>query len=253
MVYLLYFGERIQPASRWLFWRSNHAYVSAWIDVADVASAEAKAADKVSRKAWRILRYDRAISVEERKLPLGWWAYRSRINHARRDGAHYEFCRASPSGNRMMWCGSPILTAMNFGGQAENWDIRPENVPASLRSTFELGAKWAIGDDVMRSRTLRRASTEKLRHVVEAVMPLRTAIEKWCDARRDTEPVPDEVTMFDRLLEAVTQMEAEIANRTAGRRQRPALSGRSGAWHYGGTPPNRAFRLTTARMARPSR
>jgi hypothetical protein len=101
-------------------------------------------------------------------------------------------------------------------GQAEEWDINPENVPSSLRSALELGAKWAICDDVIRNRTLRRASFQEMRTVVNAVKPLQIEIEKWCDARRNAVPVPDEVTVFDRLLEIVTEMEAAIGNRTQG-------------------------------------
>lgn len=210
MVYLLYFADRLRPSSRWLFWRSNHACVSAWIDVADVATAKAKAEDKAKRKGWRIIRYDRAVLVGDDKLPLDWWVFRFRIGHARRAGAHYEFYPASPSGGCMMWEPDVDGDESNGTGPAETWNINPEAVPASLRSALELGAKWAISDDVMRSRALRRASTQEMQKVVAAVTPLQVDIEKWCDARRNAVPVPDEVTLFDRLLEAVTEMEAAI-------------------------------------------
>jgi hypothetical protein len=98
-------------------------------------------------------------------------------------------------------------------GEALDWDVDPENVPTSLRPALELGAKWAIGDDVTRRRSLRHASTQEMGSVVEVVAPLQLEIEKWCDTRREVDPVPDEVTLFDRLIEAVTEMEAEIASR----------------------------------------
>lgn len=211
MVFLFLFAQRIHPSSRWMFWRSDYAFVTAWIDAPNAASAKLVAEESMAARGWRIIRYERATAVRDERLPDDLYS-RIQIRKAKTSKGSFGFWRASAEGGSgLMYMPKIVGDESGSAPDAVAYDIDEQTVPPRLRPALRLGEKWAISDDARRTSAIGGAPADELRSVVEAVMPLQAEIEAWSDARRGQSPVPDEVTLFDRLLEAVTEMEAELS------------------------------------------
>lgn len=83
--------------------------------------------------------------------------------------------------------------------------IDERKVPERLRSLIGYAKHWAIGDDIERGDLMWLTPREELQAFVDSVWPLRDEIESWCRAQRDHVPVPDEVVLFDQMLEAAAE------------------------------------------------
>lgn len=75
-------------------------------------------------------------------------------------------------------------------------------VPEAFRHLLPLARHWAVGDDRERANLMWLTDTEELRRFVDAVWTQFEAIDAWCGSRRGLVPVPDEVVLFDMMLEA---------------------------------------------------
>lgn len=212
MVYLLFEAERERPASRWAFWSYDYASVYAWLDAPDVAVGQSRAEATMRRKGWRIVRYEHAKVMTDDQLPNDMYA-NACVRMARATGSSYTFDRMKRPDARNATADADLAKLTDFDGL----DVDASRVPATLRAALELGRRWAIGDDVLRSRAIRRASESERRAVLDAVTPLWDDIERWCAPRREQTPVPVEVIVFDWLLEAATEMQAELESDPANR------------------------------------
>lgn len=204
MVYLLFEAERERPAPRWAFWSYDYASVYAWLDAPNLDIGKSRAENTLRRKGWRIVRYEHATKMTDAELPNEMYA-RACIKMARANGSSYTFERIPRPA-----CGDALDGgAREFSDSTtEPLDIDPARVPAALRPAVEIGRRWAIGDDPARSRAIRTALAAERQALLDVVEPLWDEIERWCDTRRDQTPVPDEVVLFDHLLEAATEMQA---------------------------------------------
>jgi hypothetical protein len=217
MIYLLFTAERIRSAAIWQFWRSNHVYVLAWIKAESAAEARAAATERMACKGWRITGFDRATKVAEENLPQDMYS-RAQLRCARHAGFHYVFHRDSPEGGAMMMLpdvvGEEDPTLRRERSRKADADACSDaaaDVPPAIRQALRLAETWAIDDDDRRRAAIASARPETRYRVLSTVVPIMDEIEAWCDARRDATPVPDEVTRLDRLLEAVTEMQANAA------------------------------------------
>src|SRR5437016_2460173 len=86
--------------------------------------------------------------------------------------------------------------------------IDPSKVPEYLRHLIPLAKHWSIGDDVERADMMWLTPYEELRAMVLEVRPFRDEIWDWCSSHHADIPVPDEVVVFDMLLEAADGAEA---------------------------------------------
>jgi hypothetical protein len=68
-----------------------------------------------------------------------------------------------------------------------------------------LAKRWCIGDDVQRIELMKLTQNNELRTLVEAVQPFDDKIWNWCSSHHDDIPVPDEVVVFDGLLQAAAE------------------------------------------------
>jgi hypothetical protein len=212
MVYLLFDAERDRPASPWAFWRYDYASVYAWLDAPDVAVGKSRAEQTMKRKGWRIVSYEHAKFMTDDQLPNDIYA-KACIKMARATGSSYTFDRMARPGARNAAADADLAKMADFDGL----DVDPARVPPALRPALELGRRWAIGDDVQRSRATRRSSEDERRAILERLAPVWDEIERWCETRREQTPVPDEVVVFDLLLEAATEMQAGLETDPANR------------------------------------
>jgi hypothetical protein len=86
--------------------------------------------------------------------------------------------------------------------------IDPANVPEQLRHLIPLAKHWSIGDDVELANMMWLTPHEELEALVLAVRPFRDDICEWCSSHHGDRPVPDEVVVFDALLDAAGYAEA---------------------------------------------
>jgi glutamyl/glutaminyl-tRNA synthetase len=83
--------------------------------------------------------------------------------------------------------------------------IDSEKVPQALRQLLSLAKYWSIGDDVERLAVMRVTEKEELSSLVEAIQSFENEIWEWCSSHHSDIPVPDEVIVFDRLLQAAAE------------------------------------------------
>jgi hypothetical protein len=86
------------------------------------------------------------------------------------------------------------------------------NIPEGLRELLSLAKYWAIGDDEERLNLMLLAPAEDLRAFAQAVAPLREEIWAWCRAHDSDIPVPDEVVMYDMMLQAADEVTARFTD-----------------------------------------
>ena len=84
-------------------------------------------------------------------------------------------------------------------------EIDPAKVPMRFRHLIALAGIWSIGDDVERIDFMGLTSNEDLECLIAAVEPLDDEIWQWCSSHHQDVPVPDEVLVFDYLLQATAE------------------------------------------------
>ncbi len=89
--------------------------------------------------------------------------------------------------------------------------IDPLKVPEDLRDLLPLAKKWAIGDDVERSKFRESVSVEERKELFDEVSPKFDRVEQYCAAGRNEVPVPDEVVLLDMMSEAVAEIWLEFS------------------------------------------
>ncbi|HEU5298450.1 MAG TPA: hypothetical protein VFW08_03050 [bacterium] len=91
--------------------------------------------------------------------------------------------------------------------------LDPTQVPVELRNLIPLAEQWGIGDDVIRSDVLAKASVEEKRALVKAVSPRYDQINAWLDTfDPDTQQMSDEMAEFMFTAEASEEALAELEN-----------------------------------------
>jgi hypothetical protein len=117
----------------------------------------------------------------------------------------------------LSWTGGCATTGTDSPGQItsryaeqDNVIIDPQKVPEDLRDLVPLARKWAIGDDVERADFMKSATIEEKKELVDRVSPKMDRIERYCAPLREQIPAPDEVVLFDMLMESVEEARPEI-------------------------------------------
>lgn len=80
--------------------------------------------------------------------------------------------------------------------------INPDDLPKNIRVLVPLLAKWAIGDDVIRSNVYAAASVEEKRELVAIVYPLMDSINRYLDAHAGS----NEAILLTHLAEGVSEI-----------------------------------------------
>lgn len=87
----------------------------------------------------------------------------------------------------------------------EGVSIAAARIPERFCHLIDFAKTWAIGDDEERSNFMWLMPYGELKAFVDAVRPVMGEIEAWCAGHRDEVPVPDEVVLFDMMLEAAAE------------------------------------------------
>jgi hypothetical protein len=85
-----------------------------------------------------------------------------------------------------------------------------DTFPNALRPLVPLMTRWAIGDDEERSRKLRRCAQSTRRRLVEAVVPLLPAIDRFLDSFGDNPP--EEACALGTLAQAALEAQSLISD-----------------------------------------
>lgn len=93
-----------------------------------------------------------------------------------------------------------------------NVKIDTNNIPENLRDLLPLAKEWAIGDDVERSYFISQKSKKEKEEFIKKILSSIDEIEQWCTKQREKTPVPDEVVLFDDMMEAARDVEYNIDN-----------------------------------------
>ncbi len=85
------------------------------------------------------------------------------------------------------------------------YELRAEDVPASLRHLVPLAEKWGIGDDVERGEFIEQASNSERQELMRALAPHQNAITAWLDSF-ESDPMTDEAAAFMYMQLAAEEM-----------------------------------------------
>jgi len=93
--------------------------------------------------------------------------------------------------------------------------MNQDAVPVALRGLIPLAEHWGIGDDYERTESIKAASTEELRALVDAIdVPDPSVFEAWLAGPSALSPGPsDEYLAFTCLLMAADQARLELTRR----------------------------------------
>lgn len=92
----------------------------------------------------------------------------------------------------------------------EGVTIDPAKVPQELRDLIPLAKKWAIADDDERAALLRAAGNEEKKELVDKVWPRTQRIEQFSAQFKNEVPPPDEVVLFEMLLDTVEEAYPDV-------------------------------------------
>ena len=93
---------------------------------------------------------------------------------------------------------------------SEGVEIDEVKVPESLRPLIPFAKKWAISDDSERTTFQENIGFEEKKKFVDLVWPLMDEIEAYCSQLENEVPVPDEVVLFQMMMEATTEVYYEV-------------------------------------------
>ncbi len=104
-----------------------------------------------------------------------------------------------------------------YGLKAENLpkiSLNPQNVPEGLRSLIPYAERWGIGDDIIRTDTLKAASREELQDLVSAVSKFsEDAFDDWLAGSEAKGPKwSKEYTAFTELRDAYDRAKWRLEN-----------------------------------------
>jgi hypothetical protein len=83
--------------------------------------------------------------------------------------------------------------------------LDPGKVPADLRDLVPLAQQWGIGDDVVRSERVQRATDAERSELRAAFSPRQARITAWLDSFRQG-PMPEEAAAFMYTQLAIEEM-----------------------------------------------
>jgi hypothetical protein len=93
-------------------------------------------------------------------------------------------------------------------------DLDPRRLPEQFRHLVPLIRRWAVGDDVERSDREEAASTEELRQLYGAFLPLFGAIDVWFRSVDVGDgSCPDEALLLDSAALAAAEARVTLQRR----------------------------------------
>jgi len=155
------------------------------------------------RKGLEILRYTAINRLEEGNYPP---ENLRLIESAKKRGANYRHYGLPMSAIEDLEGKTEPLEIASRYVDYEDVTIDLSEIPRELHCIVPYAEKWAICGDVERSEYKKRVSKEEVKECHKAVSSRVESIESYCNQRRNETPVPDEVVLFDLMLEAFAEI-----------------------------------------------
>lgn len=95
-----------------------------------------------------------------------------------------------------------------FNGDSVKIDLN--KIPKPFRHLIDLAKKWAISDDVERELLIRKTSFEEKESFVKKTKPYIVDVKKWLEEHREEIPLPDELVLFEMMVESFYDVEASV-------------------------------------------
>ena len=83
--------------------------------------------------------------------------------------------------------------------------IDASRIPEQFRHLVDFARFWSVMDDSERADLMWLTPPEELQAFVNAAWPLMSEINTWCDEHSETVPVPDEVVLFQLMMQAAAE------------------------------------------------
>jgi len=203
-IFVLVFHARRAEKRKWFqFWRRNYAEVYSYIYAKGVQDAKEVAQSEMHRKGLEILRYTAINRLEEGNYPP---ENLRLIESAKKRGANYRHYGLPMSAIEDLEGKTEPLEIASRYVDYEDVTIDLSEIPRELHCIVPYAEKWAICGDVERSEYKKRVSKEEVKEFHKAVSSRVESIESYCNQRRNETPVPDEVVLFDLMLEAFAEI-----------------------------------------------
>lgn len=107
---------------------------------------------------------------------------------------------------------SPTAEDLGFEGvssrYADDLQVDIERIPPEFRHLVDYARFWSVGDDSERADLMWLTPHDELKAFVNAAWPLMHRMRNWCDEYRSVVPVPDEVVLFQMMMEAAAEAAA---------------------------------------------
>lgn len=208
-LYVLVFHARRMWKKNWLDWfrflQRNYAEIYAHVYGEDEKEAREVAEYDIRRKGFEITKYITINKFRELNYPPG---ILQELEKSLKYRTRYTFYGLSKSEFEVLEgkakTGSASVTSRYADYAGVLIDLG--KVPRELRDILPYAKMWAICDDVERKEYKRQIATKDVNEFYRAVASKIEIIEAYCDRHRDEAPVPDEVVLFDLMLEAFTEI-----------------------------------------------
>jgi hypothetical protein len=206
---LVFYVRRISMKKWYQFWLRTYAKVIAHVYAEDVKNAKAIAENDIRRKGFHISKYIEINKFEDIGYPA---EVMHELEESLKKRTRYAFTGLLDSEKKVIE-GKSKIDPNNIPSRYADYDgvqIDLRKVPRDLHIIVPYAKKWAICDDVERIEYRNQVSSKDTDEFYRVVASKVEAIEAYCDLHREEIPVPDEVVLFDLMLEAFAEISPGI-------------------------------------------
>jgi hypothetical protein len=185
------------------FWLRNSAEVYSYVYCTDLDEAKNIVKNDMNKRGFDIIEFDNLNRLKEKDYPPENILL---IKLAKKYGSNYRYFKLrqpeiDQEDNNMV----PLEITSRYA-DIEDVMIDENKIPKELHDIIPYAKQWAISDDFERSKFLDLVAKEEIQEFYSAVFQKFDIIEEYCNQNRNKMPVPDEVVLFDSMLEAFTEI-----------------------------------------------
>ena len=206
---LVFYSRRIGKKKWFQFWRRNYARVIAHVYANDVKKAKEIAENDIRRKGFQISKYKEINKFQDIGYPAEVMRQLEKSLKLRTRYAFYGLLESEEK----IYEGKIKIDPEKISSRYADYEgvlIDLRKVPRDLHNIVPYAKKWAICDDVERTEYSRQVSSRDAEEFYRVVASKVELIEAYCDLHRREVPVPDEVVLFDLMMEAFAEISPGI-------------------------------------------
>ncbi|MBA3036215.1 MAG: hypothetical protein FP814_06940 [Desulfobacterium sp.] len=209
---LIFFARREKQKKWFEFWKKNYVKVFSYIYENTIGDAKRTARLYMDKIGYEIIKFDILNVLKEDEYPPG-WQYLNMIAYAKNYGGHYRFYGLSNDELAILnKKNEPVeITSRYIDG--DNVIIDSRKLPKDLVPIMSYAKQWAICDDVERSKYISQSTFEEKKKFHDAILANFEIIESYCREYQDSIQAPDEVVIFDLMLETFTEISPNMEHR----------------------------------------